>query len=159
MWDFIYAEHRLCAAIFFFLFFIFHSQQRRTRLAFRGVLFSFCARITKRNVDARTETHYAACIFINGSASLYVRAFLAAAVWKRRCWREARARCTFIILSAIASRGRSRIYGESITRKSIASRWRWLHRYLANEISRNSDVCANAMRPSIDTQTQRFINA
>lgn len=88
-----YTRNIARAQQFFFSFFfsLFHSQQRRTRLAFRGVLFSFCARITKRNVDARTETHYAACIFINGSASLYVRAFLAAAAWKRRCWREERA--------------------------------------------------------------------
>jgi len=41
-----------------------------------GVLFAFRARTTGRNVGACTETHYAACIFINGSASSYVRAFL-----------------------------------------------------------------------------------
>lgn len=116
MWDFIYAEHRF-AQQSFSPFFFFYAQQRRTRLAFRGVLFSFCARITKRNVDARTETHYAACIFINGSASLYVRAFLTA--WKRRCWRSARDAHIFIILfspATSASRRRSRIYDESITR-------------------------------------------
>jgi len=79
----------------FFFFFFSLSLATKTdapRLSRCPVLFLlFCARITKRNVDARTETHYAACIFINGSASLYVRAFLTAAAWKRRCWREERA--------------------------------------------------------------------
>lgn len=132
----------LCAATFFF-FFLRATKTDAPRLSRCPVLF-LCS---YNEAKCRRAYRDALCrMYFYQRKCVVVRARIPGRGCLEKAMLEKRARCTFIypLRRAVpVSRRRSRIHGESIMRKSIASRWWQLHRYLANEISRNSDVCAS----------------
>lgn len=131
MWD--YAEHR-CAATPFF-----NAQQRRTRLAFRCPVLFQCS-YNEAKMSTRVPRRIMLHVFLSTEVRRCTCAHSCRGCLEKAMPGETRAMHIHCPLPLAASASRSRIHGGSITGRSIASRRRRLHRYLANEIFCNSEV-------------------